>query len=215
MVVTQDQDTQPTLPFPMPVIDVLPEDTAVAGNSLLPLLHHSPTPSPSTPPFETSLSFGRIDGFLKDICELYIPWDLVSCLIAIYCVSPTVGSPVRQFSRLAPTFEAYDTHDLVSSSSLNGLKIVEDLPWLMDQNAPPSPIESPSRSPISPFEEVISRVRARKAVAAAQRDQVTGLTRDPEIVSTGRLETSMSLGRIADFLCNICAYFGLLTLVHS
>ena len=128
-----------------------------------------------------------------------------------------MGTPVHQFSRPTPTFEAYDTRDLTPTSSLDDLKIVEDLPWLMDQIAPPSPIESRSGSPIPPFEEVISRVRARKAVAAAQKNQVTGFMRDPEIVSTGapgRLETSMSLGRIADFICDICACFGLLTLVH-
>ena len=127
--------------------------------------------------------------------------------------SPTAETPVHQFSRPTPTFETCDTRDLAPSSSLDDLKIVEGLPWLMDQNAPPSPIESP----IPPFEEVISRVRARKSAAATQKDQVTGFTRDPEIVSTGtpgRLETSMSFGRIADFLCDICAYFGLLTLVH-
>jgi len=81
---------------------------------------------------------------------------------------------------------------------------------------PPSPIESRSGSSILPFGEAISQVRRRKATATAEEDQVTGSTRDLEIVSTGmsgRLDTSMSLGRIADLLCDICACFGLPTLV--
>ena len=217
MAVTQDQDTRPALPFPTPTVDAtssdaLPEDTAVASNSPL---YHNPTPFPSTPPFETSLAFEQIDGFLKDICEfLYTSAPSVVFDCDSFCFSPTGGTPVYRFSHPTPTFEAHGTRDFPPSSSLDGLKIVEDLPWLMDQGAPPSPIESPSGSSIPPFEKVISRVRARKAEAVAQKDQAVMPTRDPEIFSTGKLETSMSLGRIAYFLCNICACFGLLTLVH-
>lgn len=87
----------------------------------------------------------------------------------------------------------------------------------MDQSAPPSPIESRSGSPILPSGEVISRVRRWKAAVAAKEDQVTGSTSDLEIVSTGtsgRLDTSMSLGRTADLLCDLCTRFGLSILVH-
>ena len=124
--------------------------------------------------------------------------------------------PVHWFSHPIPTFEACNTRDLPLSSSLDDLKIAHDLPWLMDQSAPPSPIESRSGSPIPPSEEVISRVRARKAAAAAQKDQIPASTRDPENVSveSGRLETSMSFGRIADFLGDICVCFGPLTSLY-
>jgi hypothetical protein len=110
------------------------------------------------------------------------------CSTAIFSLSPVVGTPIHRFSRPVPTFEAHDSHDLAPGSSLDGLKIVEDLPWLMDQSPPPSLIEFRSGSPTPPSEEVISRVRARKAAAAAQNDQVSGSTRDPQIVSAGTSE---------------------------
>ena len=128
-----------------------------------------------------------------------------------------MGTSVHRFSRPALTFEAHDTRDLAPSSSSEGPDIAEGLPWLMDQSAPPSPVGSRPGSPILLFGEVISRVRRRKAAAAAKEDQVTGSTRDLEIVSTGtsgRLDTSMSLGRISDLLCDIYACFGLSTLVR-
>ena len=89
--------------------------------------------------------------------------------------------------------------------------------WMMDQGAPPSPISSRSGSPVPPFEEVLSRVRAQKTVAVAQKDQDTVSTRELGIVSAGqpgKLETSMSLGRIADFLSDICGFWFTLALVH-
>lgn len=126
--------------------------------------------------------------------------------------SLTVETPIHQFSRPAPTFD--DPQDLVPTSSLDGLKIAEDLPWLMDQSVPPSTIEPRSGSPIPLFEKVISRVRAQKSVAATREDQLHATARDPETGSVGkpgRLETSMSLERIAGFLGDICTYLSLLT----
>ena len=129
----------------------------------------------------------------------------------------TVEAPVRRFSRPAPTFEVHEAGDLAPSSSLDGLKIGEDMPWMMDQSAPPSPISSRSGSPVPPFEEVISGVRAQRTAAVAQKDQVAVSTREVGIVSAGqpgKLETSMSLGRIADFLGDICGFPFTLAFVH-
>ncbi|KAF9645462.1 Dus-domain-containing protein [Thelephora ganbajun] len=189
VAVSEDQDTRPAPSVPTPTVhgspsDAVLEDKAIVNERSIPPLHNSPIPSPSTHSFETSLSLGRIHGFLNDILQ----------------------SPVHRFSR--PTFEAHDPCELYPSSSLDNLEVPEDMSLLMDQSAPPSPIGSPTRSgsPIPPFEEVLSRIRAQKAAAAAQMDRVLPSTGDLETVSAGqpgRLETSMSLGKIADILDDI------------
>ena len=123
-------------------------------------------------------------------------------------------TPIHRFSHTAPIPEG--PHDLVPSSSLDGLELAEDPPWLREQSIPPSPIESRSSSPIPPFEKVISRARVQKT--ATQVNQLHPTARDPETSSVGkprRLETSMSLGRIADFLGDICTHPPLLTPSHS
>jgi hypothetical protein len=221
VVVTTDQDAHPIPHFPTPIVaavspDAFPEDAAIANSPLSPIPHNS-TPLPSALPFTTSLSFGRISGFLKDICKFFRAHDFVlRFTIVRFLTSMAVETPVHQFSRPVPIFD--DPHDLVPSSPLNCLRPAEDLPWLMDQSIPPSTIESRPGSPIPLFEEAISRVRAQKAAAATREDQPHATARDLETGSVGklgRLETSMSLGRIADFLGDICTYLSLLTPSHD
>lgn len=114
---------------------------------------------------------------------------------------PTAESPVHRFSR--STFEAHDAHRLSHSSSLDGLEIPEDSSLLMDQ----SPLPPPMGSPIPPFQDFLSRVRTRRE--DNQEDHVSPPAGDLEILSavqSGRLESSLSMGRIADFLGDICAF---------
>lgn len=135
--------------------------------------------------------------------RVHLPWNLVS-YPAINFLPPAVKAPVHRFSRPIPTFEAHDAGDSAPSSSLDGLKIIEDVPSLIDQS-PPSLAPSRSGSPVPPF--VISRARAKKVVAILQKDQISTSPGESEIVPAGqqgRLETSMSLGRIADLLGDIC-----------
>ena len=221
MVVTKDQDTYSIPHFPTPIVaavspDISPEDAAIANPPLSPIPHNPTTPLPSTLPFTTSLSFGRIGGFLRDIRKFLHAQDSVLCLTTVRLLSSlTVETPVHLFSRPAPTSD--DPHDLVPSSSLDGLKLEGDLPWLMDQTIPPSTIESRSGSPIPLFEKVISRVRAQKAATATLEDQLHATARNPEMGSVGepgKLETSMSLERISNFLTDICAYLSLLAPSH-
>ena len=210
--------TRPATPAPglavvTPSSDMLLEDAAIANELSLSLLHNNPTPSPSVPPFQTPPSSGRIDGFLKDICEFAFletspyAWPQFDMFL-----SRTVGTPVHPTA----TFDVHDACHMPPSSSLGNLEAMEDMSLLMDQSAPPSPIGSPTHFglPIPLFQDVFPQVRTRRVAQTTQQDQVPPSTKDPGIVSAahpGGLETSMSLGRIADFLGDICACFGSLT----
>ena len=117
---------------------------------------------------------------------------------------------VHQFSDYTAAPESCDARDLPSGPSLDGLRIPEDMPLLMDQSVPPSPIRSPTRSqlPVLPFEEVVSRTRALKM----QKYQVSPFTKGPGIISswTQRSDTSTLRGSIADFRRgDICMCTGL------
>lgn len=132
MVVIKDQDRLPAPHFLAPTVDgpssdALPE-ASIANKSSLPPLHRNLTPSPRAPLFETSLSFGRIDCFLEDICEsFYTLGPHCRAQLRSDLSPPVVETPVHRFSRPAPTFGAHDAGDLTPSSSFNGLGIAEDL----------------------------------------------------------------------------------------
>lgn len=82
---------------------------------------------------------------------------------------------------------------------------------LSDQTASPSSTLSPtrSRSHIRPFEETIYRFGAQEATTTAQKDQVNSSDKGLRLTSVSqpkRLETSMSLRRMADIPDYTCVY---------
>ena len=224
-----DQATRPILyaaplSVPAPSLDILPED-AVADRLFLSTPHEKRAPPLTIPSLEIPPSPRRTDSALKDACE-FLSQVFVSYLIKMslfpfsHFLLPSAELSVQQSSCPAVTLETHDWNDIPSSSSLDGLQVVGDTEWLMDQSAPLSPIESPTRtgSPIPPFEEVISRVRDRKEALAVQKDQVSFSARGLETISasqSGRPETSMSLGMIEEILDDICACSASLTLSQN
>jgi hypothetical protein len=137
-------------------------------------------------------------------------------LLVLICFSSTVGPSAHQLSRPTITFGAHGARDFPPNSSSNSLEIPEGVPSLMDESVPHSPVGLATHSGllIPPFQDTISRVRTQREAPAIQEDLEPPPTGDLGTVSagqSGRLETSMSLGRIVDFLGDICACFDLFT----